>query len=50
MKSINAFAVGIRVAGAVRALPASPWTTHAAPAAARKRRTATAGFVDGGIT
>jgi hypothetical protein len=48
MKNINAFAVGIHVAGAVRALPASTWTAHAASAAARKRRTATAGLVDGG--
>jgi hypothetical protein len=54
MKNINAFAVGMRVAGAARALPAATWTAHAAAsahatasAAARKRRTAT-GFVDGG--
>ena len=57
MKNINIFAVGMRVAGAARALPAATWTAHAAasahataPAAPaqRKRRTAT-GFVDGGI-
>lgn len=57
MKSINAFAVGMRVAGTAPALPASTWTAHAAasvhataPAAVpaqRKRRNAT-GFVDGG--
>ncbi|HEX9178738.1 MAG TPA: hypothetical protein VF874_22540 [Mycobacterium sp.] len=54
---MNIFAVGMRVAGAARALPAATWTAHAAasahataPAAPaqRKRRTAT-GFVDGGI-
>lgn len=54
MLSSNAFAVGMRVVGATRALPAGTWTAHAAasahataPAAARKRRNAT-GFVDGG--
>ena len=55
MLSNNAFAVGMRVVGATRALPASTWTAHAAASAhatarrrrARKRRNAT-GFVDGG--
>ena len=56
MKNMNMFAVGMRVAGATRALPAGTWTAHAAasahataPAASaqRKRRNAT-GFVDGG--
>lgn len=55
MFSINAFAVGMRVAGAARTLPIADWTAHAAAsahatapaAAARKRRNAT-GFVDGG--
>jgi hypothetical protein len=58
MKTINAFAASMRVAGAARALPASTWSAHAAApahatasaAAPRKRRTAaaTVAFVDGG--
>ena len=57
MKTVNAFAVGMRVAGAAGALPVAMWSPHAAApahatasAAARKRRTAaaTAAFVDGG--
>jgi hypothetical protein len=56
MLSINLFAVGMRVVGASRALPASTWTAHAAasahataPAALaqRKRRNATR-FVERG--
>lgn len=57
MTNMNIFAVGMRVAGAARALRASTWTAHAAAsahatapvaAAQRKRRNAT-GFVDGGF-
>jgi hypothetical protein len=63
MKDINAFAVGMRAAGAAWTLSAASGfaarpahaaaTGHAtAPAAAaqRKRRTASTAFVDGGIT
>jgi hypothetical protein len=62
MKTINAFAVGMRTAGDARTLRAAAhWPAHAAasahvaasaPAAQRKRRTAAAigAFVDGGIT
>ncbi|HZQ30437.1 MAG TPA: hypothetical protein VFB19_01725 [Mycobacterium sp.] len=52
MKTLNAFAVSMRTASGARALQIAPWPTHAAsahaiaPAAARKRRTATAAFVD----
>jgi hypothetical protein len=62
MKNINAFAVGMRAAGAAWAFRAASGyavrpahaaaTAHAtAPAAAaqRKRRTASTAFVDGGI-
>ena len=50
---ITAFAVGMRVAGVARALPvgydfAAPPTHAAAPAAARKHRTTSTAFVDGG--
>jgi hypothetical protein len=52
MKNINAFAVGMRAAGAAWALRAArdfaARPAHAA-AAQRKRRTTSTAFVDGGI-